>query len=105
MESENIALMEALKELFSAGLHDLEFTKKDGTPRSMLATRDSVQMPISMYEKWLVPDTNKPRKESTTSLPVFDVEIGAFRSFALDNLISVDGMTPEMIIKWYEDSK
>lgn len=37
---DNIALREALKKMFSVGTHSLQFTKKDGTVREMIATRD-----------------------------------------------------------------
>lgn len=53
---DNIALREALKKMFSVGTHSLQFTKKDGTVREMIATRDPALMPFETYEKWLVPN-------------------------------------------------
>lgn len=95
---DNIQLREELKKIFAVGVHSLKFTKKDGTIREMIATRDPVMMPAETYEKWLVPNPEKPRKESMTSLPVFEIAISEFRSFSLDSLIEVDGMTPEQIL-------
>ena len=99
---DNIALREALKKMFSVGTHSLQFTKKDGTVREMIATRDPALMPFETYEKWLVPNVEKPRKESETSLPVYEIAVEGFRSFGLDSLIHVDGLTPEQIIEIYK---
>ena len=99
---DNIALREALKKMFSVGTHSLQFTKKDGTVREMIATRDPAMMPFETYEKWLVPNVEKPRKESETSLPVYEIAVEGFRSFWLDSLINVDGMTPAQIVEIYK---
>ena len=99
---DNIALREALKKMFSVGTHSLQFTKKDGTVREMIATRDPALMPFETYEKWLVPNVEKPRKESETSLPVYEIVVEGFRSFGLDSLINVDGLTPEQIVEIYK---
>lgn len=99
---DNIALREALKKMFSVGTHSLQFTKTDGTVREMIATRDPALMPFETYEKWLVPNVEKPRKESETSLPVYEIAVEGFRSFGLDSLIHVDGLTPEQIIEIYK---
>ncbi|EPR6133047.1 SH3 beta-barrel fold-containing protein [Escherichia coli] len=99
---DNIALREALKKMFSVGTHSLQFTKKDGTVREMIATRDPALMPFETYEKWLVPNVEKPRKESETSLPVYEIAVEGFRSFGLDSLINVDGLTTEQIVEIYK---
>lgn len=99
---DNIALREALKKMFSVGAHSLQFTKKDGTVRDMIATRDPALMPFETYEKWLVPNVDKPRKESETSLPVYEIAVEGFRSFGLDSLIHVNGLTPAQIIEIYK---
>ncbi|QBO63183.1 hypothetical protein G2494_00222 [Escherichia phage vB_EcoM_G2494] len=96
---DNIALREALKKMFSVGTHSLQFTKKDGTVREMIATRDPALMPFETYEKWLVPNVEKPRKESETSLPVYEIAVEGFCSFGLDSLINVDGLTPAQIVE------
>ena len=95
---DNIALREALKKMFSVGTH----SKKDGTVREMIATRDPALMPFETYEKWLVPNVEKPRKESETSLPVYEIAVEGFRSFGLDSLINVDGLTPAQIVEIYK---
>lgn len=99
---DNIVLREALKKMFAVGTHALQFTKKDGTIRDMIATRDPALMPFETYEKWLVPNVDKPRKESETSLPVYEVAVEGFRSFGLDTLIHVDGLTPAQIVEIYK---
>lgn len=99
---DNIALREALKKMFSVGTHSLQFTKKDGTVREMIATRDPALMPFETYEKWLVPNVEKPRKKSETSLPVYEIAVEGFRSFGLDSLINVDGLTPAQIVEIYK---
>lgn len=99
---DNIVLREALKKMFAVGTHALQFTKNDGTVREMIATRDPTLMPFETYEKWLVPNVDKPRKESETSLPVYEISVEGFRSFGLDNLIHVDGLTPAQIVETYK---
>ncbi|EIF8777808.1 hypothetical protein SKERS_78 [Escherichia phage vB_EcoM_Skers] len=99
---DNIALREALKKMLAVGTHSLQFTKKDGTVREMFATRDPALMPFETYEKWLVPNVEKPRKESETSLPVYEIAVEGFRSFGLDSLINVDGLTPAQIVEIYK---
>lgn len=99
---DNIVLREALKKMFAVGTHALQFTKKAGTIRDMIATRDPALMPFETYEKWLVPNVEKPRKESETSLPVYEVAVEGFRSFGLDTLIHVDGLTPAQIVEIYK---
>lgn len=84
------------------GQHFLQFKKKDGTIRDMIATRDPALIPTDLFEKWTVPNPEKPRKESETSLPVYDIEADGFRSFSLDSLICVDGMTADQIITEYK---
>lgn len=97
---DNIVLREALKKLFAVGRHSLQFTKEDGTLRDMIATRDPALMPFESYDKWL--GAGVTRKESETSLPVFEIEKDGFRSFSLNSLIHVDGLTPEQIVEQYK---
>lgn len=90
--------MQKLKHFFAGSVHEIEFTKKDGTVRKMTCTRNAdiiSEFDQALYEKWMVPNPDKPRKESTTSLPVFDMEIKQFRSFSIDSLLTVDGMDAE----------
>ena len=92
------ALMENLKERFSEGRHTLIFKKKDGTVREMIASRDASEIPEETFKKWMVPNPDKPRKESTEALPVYEFAVEGFRSFRLDSLISVDGLTPAELL-------
>ncbi|QPP47236.1 hypothetical protein [Shigella phage Sfk20] len=44
--------------------------------------------------------TESARKESTDMIPVFDVELGAWRGFSIDKLISVNGMKVEHLLQF-----
>ena len=60
------------------------FTKADGTERTIRAT----------LNPRLIPETLQPKKEtarstSTTSQPVFDLELNLWRSFRWDSIIEI----------------
>lgn len=72
-----------ITEKLSIGEHNIVFTKKDGTLREMRCTQD-----MSM-----VPDEFKPKgnnRKTTESIPVWDIDKKAWRSFRLDSLQKVD---------------
>jgi hypothetical protein len=59
------------------------FKKKDGTIRKMHCTRNPT----------LIPEDQHPKNESTessTSIRVFDIEKQEWRSFIIENVMSVD---------------
>ena len=61
----------------------ITFTKKDGTLRKMTCTRNPNKIPIEHH----------PKTESTdpsTSIRVFDLDIGEWRSFLVANVKSID---------------
>lgn len=96
-----IKLREHLKVVLSAGQHEVVFKKKNGDIRVLKGTRDPGIIGQELFEKWTKPAPNKDgeqRVESTTSLPTFDVEAGAWRSFAFDALIGVDGINIDTIL-------
>jgi len=62
------------------GICRVEFVKKDGTIRVMLATLEESKLP---------PSVGSGRVSPETTLPVFDVEADAWRSFIVANVISV----------------
>jgi len=60
------------------------FTKKDGTERLMKCTLDPEILP-----KIEIKEDAKPRKESTTSIRVFDTEKNEWRSFTIKSVKNV----------------
>ena len=69
------------------------FTKKDGTERVMKCTLEPSKLPVVT-----VTEDKKPRKESTTSMRVFDLDKNEWRSFTVKNvkhISTVIGLTGE----------
>jgi hypothetical protein len=66
--------------LLKKGVCEVTFLKKDGSIRVMHATLEDHKLP---------PSIGSGRVSPTTTLPVFDVEAGAWRSFILANVIAV----------------
>ena len=63
----------------------ITFTKKDGTERVMKCTLEESQLP-----KVELKEDAKPRKESTTSMRVFDLEKNEWRSFTIKSITKVE---------------
>lgn len=63
---------------------DVTFIKKDGTERLMKCTLDPEILP-----KVEIKEDAKPRKESTTSMRVFDTEKNEWRSFTIKSVRNV----------------
>jgi hypothetical protein len=63
---------------------DVTFTKKDGTERLMKCTLNPEILP-----KVEIKEDAKPRKESTTSMRVFDTEKNEWRSFTIKSVRNV----------------
>ena len=82
-ELDKEALYDWLKGVLKEGNVDLEFVKKDGSTRKMVATlKESV---IPQYEK----KTNREKKATIETMSVFDVELQEWRSFKLDNIKTI----------------
>ena len=62
----------------------ITFTKKDGTERVMKCTLNPEQLP-----KVELKEDAKPRKESTTSMRVFDLDKNDWRSFTIKSVKNV----------------
>ena len=78
------ALYDWLKGVLKEGNVDLEFVKKDGSTRKMIATlKESV---VPQYEK----KTDREKKATIETMSVFDVELQEWRSFKLDNLKTIN---------------
>lgn len=78
------AFTEWLKGALKTNVVDVTFTKKDGTERLMKCTLDPEILP-----KVEIKEDVKPRKESTTSMRVFDIEKNEWRSFTIKSVKNV----------------
>ena len=75
---------EWLKGMLHVGPATVTFTKKDGTERVMKCTLEASQLPVVELK-----EDSKPRKESTTSMRVFDLEKNEWRSFTIKSVKKV----------------
>ena len=73
-----------LKSMLKIGPATVTFIKKDGTERVMNCTLQAEQLPVVELK-----EDSKPRKESTTSLRVFDLEKTEWRSFTLKSVTRI----------------
>ena len=74
-----------LKGMLHVGPATVTFTKKDGTERVIKCTLEESQLP-----KVELKEDTKPRKESTTSMRVFDLEKQEWRSFTIKSVKRVE---------------
>ena len=64
------------------------FTKKDGTERVMKCTLQPDVLPV--VEVKPLAEGKQPRKESTTSIRVYDLELKDWRSFTTNSITRVE---------------
>jgi hypothetical protein len=76
---------EWLNSMLHIGPATVTFTKADGTDRVMKCTLELDKLP-----KTVIKEGAKPRKESTTSLRVFDLEKNEWRSFTIKKVKQVN---------------
>jgi hypothetical protein len=76
---------EWLKGMLAVSEGVVTFTKSDGTERVMKCTLVPKQLP-----KVEIKEDAKPRKESTTSMRVFDLEKKEWRSFTIKKVKQVN---------------
>lgn len=76
---------EWLKGMLTVSEGTVTFTKADGTERVMKCTLVPEQLP-----KVELKEDAKPRKESTTSMRVFDIEKNEWRSFTIKKVKQVN---------------
>lgn len=76
---------EWLKGMLAVSEGIVTFTKSDGTERVMKCTLNPEQLP-----KVEIKEGAKPRKESTTSMRVFDLEKKEWRSFTIKKVKQVN---------------
>lgn len=82
-----ITKAEATEKLF-AGTCEVNFTKVDGTNRVMQASLSPLLVPYMAGLKEVT--EKKPPAENDNVVPCYDLEAKGWRSFRLDNLISID---------------
>ena len=66
------------------------FTKKDGSLRTMICTKDIETIPEEHRPKDKEADSRPGKKTPEHLLSVFDLEANGWRSFIVDNVLSVD---------------
>ena len=76
---------EWLNGMLHMGPATVTFTKSDGTDRVMKCTLEPDKLP-----KVEIKEGVKPRKESTTSMRVFDLEKNEWRSFTIKKVKQVN---------------
>jgi hypothetical protein len=77
-------------EALHKGVVKVTFTKADGTVRLMAATLDPQLLPVVEIKESAPSDKPaKPRKENTTSVRVYDVEINEWRSITWANITNI----------------
>lgn len=74
-----------LKGMLTVSEGIVTFTKSDGSERVMKCTLNPEQLP-----KVEIKEDAKPRKESTTSMRVFDLEKNEWRSFTIKKVTKVN---------------
>lgn len=75
--------LDNIKQLLSEGILTITFTKKNGDERTMRCTRDLKLIPEDKH-----PTGSSTNKEKAGVVPVFDIEIGEWRSFREDSIVS-----------------
>ena len=76
-----------MKGALKTNVVDVTFTKKDGTERLMKCTLDPEILPKVEIKEGAEPA--KTRKESTTSMRVFDIEKNEWRSFTIKSVKNI----------------
>ena len=76
--------------VLTTGIHNVTFTKVDGTERTMPCTLDPTILPvIELIEN---EERKVPRKLNMDTLRVFVTDINEWRSFRIENLIEIKGV-------------
>lgn len=97
-EKQRLHLRDILKSALATGVSEVVFEKADGSIRVLKATRDAKIIPQKPISENAVVVEVKPRKESTTTLPVYDVESG-WRSFKIESLVSINGLKADALVR------
>lgn len=76
----------AIAQQLSEGTHLVTFTKVDGTERTMPCTLDPAILPAVPVTE----DKRVPRKINPDTMRVYVTDIGEWRSFRIENVISIE---------------
>lgn len=71
-------------ETLKNGIHTVTFTKVDGTQRTMPCTLDPALLPVVELR-----ESSTQRKTNLETLKVYVTDINQWRSFKIQNLISI----------------
>jgi len=88
-QSDNTAMLESpefrewIVSLLANSTITITFTKKDGTLRTMKCTRNTAFIPTEQLPK-------EGSTESTTAVPVFDLDAQGWRSFIPSNITRIE---------------
>jgi len=67
------------------GIHNITFTKVDGTERTMPATLDPAILPVVEITE----EKKVPRKINPDTMRVYVTDINEWRSFRIENVIKI----------------
>jgi hypothetical protein len=87
-EKETEAFKQWLKGMLATNTVTVQFTKKDGTDRTMLCTTNSKLVPT--FEIKETTELKKERKVNDATMCVFDLESKAWKSFRWDSVKKVE---------------
>lgn len=70
------------------GIHNVKFTKVDGTERTMPCTLDPAILPVVDITE----EKRVPRKINPDTMRVYVTDINEWRSFRIENVIEITSM-------------
>ena len=85
MNAETTYSQEQLEKILSKGLSKITFFKVDGSLRELTCTRDMSIIPEDMH-----PSSTTNRVKSSTTVTVYDTEADLWKSFLVENLVTID---------------
>ena len=80
---------EEMIRMLTAGQCTVTFTKVDKSIRVMPCTLNPNLIPLAPITESTTEEPKKERKENINVIPVFCTDIGAWRSFRVDSVISI----------------
>jgi uncharacterized protein YjdB len=84
MKLENNMNRDDIVKVLSEGQANVTFTKKDGSVREMLCTRNMNEIPVESQ-----PKGGSERKENLEVITAYDLDKSGWRSFRVDAVIDV----------------
>lgn len=79
------------------GLLTVTFIKKDGTERTITGTQDPTRIPFDKHP--IVLDEKSATNTEKTTCPIFDVNLGEWRSFCWNAIKTIASPTGQI---WYD---